>query len=297
MDRVVRAEQSGQAGVSAHAVVMTVRADQGAVETHVAGLACGNGREVSREEVLLGDTVLFVEQGENIESDGITLTIGVGTSTQQDVQILGRDGLSERLGGLLLREMREQIVDVEHGIGLVLTDDYVDDGAVLLDYHAVDGEGNGHPLVLADTAEVAGLEEGKAAILVQGGLLDVNAGIVHVGRHDADAVLNGLAAHAEQVEIAATVVVVVLAAHLERHAEGVGDVALALGHLNGDGDRLALGLSGVQIRHVAGGVVVGGLDGCLVSLLVEVGLLVAQTGFEFFLYVFHNYFLTVFYFV
>ena len=125
-----------------------------------------------------------------------------------------------------------------------------------------------------------GLEEGHAAVLVEGDLLDVDAGHVHVGGHDAHTVVDGLRAHAEQVQVAAAVVVVVLTARSQGHTEGVGNVALLFGHGDGDGDGLALGLGVVQVLHVAGGVVVGGPDGGLVSLLVEVDLLVAEAGFQ-----------------
>ena len=281
VDGIVGAKQSGDGGVGADAVVVAVGTDQGAVQTHVSCLAGGYGGEIGGQEILLGDAVLLMEQSQHVEADGVAaLTAGVGTGAHQEVQPLGGNGGAQRLGGLILGQMGEQIVDVDHGIGGILTDADVDHGAVLLHHHAVEGQGDSHPLVLADTAVVVGLEEGHTAVLVEGGLLDVNAGYVHVGGHDADTVVDRLTTDAEQVQVAAAVVVVVFPADLQGHTQGVGNIALGFSHPDGDGHGLPLGLGGVQIGHVAGGVVVGGFDQSLVGLLVEVGLLVTQLGLQ-----------------
>ena len=281
VDGIIGAEQSGDGGVGADAVIVTVRADEGAIQTHVAGLAGGNGGQIRGEKILLGDAVLLVEQSQHVQTDGIAaLKTGVGTGAHQQVQTLGGEGGAQRLGGLILGQMGEQIVDVDDGVGGILTDADVDHGAVLLHHHAVESQGNRHPLVLADTAVVVGLEEGHAAVLVERGLLDVDAGHVHVGGHDADTVVDGLATDTEQVQVAAAVVVVVFPADLQGHTQCVGNVALLFGHLDGHGHGLPLGLGGIQVGHVAGSIIVSGLDGGLVGLLVEVGLLIAQLGFQ-----------------
>ena len=198
VSRGIRIEQGGQAGVSAHPVVVAIGADEGAVKAHIPCLLGRNGRQVSGEEVLLGDAVLLMENGQDVQLDGILLRTGVGTGTQKQVQVLRRDGGSQGLLALLLTQMGQQVVDVDDRVGILLTDDHIHNGAVLLCHHSVQGQGDGDPLVLADTAIVAGLEEGKAAVLIQGGLLHIQPGVVYVGGGDPYAAVDRLRADAEK---------------------------------------------------------------------------------------------------
>ena len=149
--------------------------------------------------------------------------------------------------------MGQDVVDIEDGIGVILADDDLDRGAVRLDDDAVQGERSGDPLILLDAAVVVGLEEAHAAILVEGSLLEVEAGGVDVGGRDADALVDVLGADGEEEEVLAAVVVVAAVAGLQGVAEAVGGKAGVFGHLDRDGDALALGLAGVEVLHVGAG--------------------------------------------
>ena len=150
---------------------MSVRADQRAVKTYVTCLCSRHDGEVSGQEISFHNAVLFVKQVENIHLDLVGFLALKRSGAQQDVEILCGNSRAQGLSVLALTQVRQQIVDVEHGIGLVFTDGDLDDLAVLLDDHTVQSKRGSNPLVLAHAAVVAGLEEAKAAVLIQRGLL------------------------------------------------------------------------------------------------------------------------------
>ena len=116
--------------------------------------------------------------------------------------------------------MGEQVGDAEDGIGLVLADDHVHDGAVLLGHDAMDGQRQGDPLVLLDATVVVGVQRDELVLLLDGVLLDVEARRVDVRAEDVDAGRERLGAHVQEHEALAAVDGVDLVAGLERLAGG-----------------------------------------------------------------------------
>ena len=147
--------------------------------------------------------------------------------------------------------MDQQIGDAEYGIGLVLADDHIHHGAILLGNHTVDGQRTCHPLVLLDTAVVVGIQIGKIGVLIQRVLLHVDAGAVHMGAQDVHTVHQRLLADVEQGDGLLHIDGVDLIAGLQclTGSDDVRQVAVALGLCHGYalGDALTLGLAVVQI--------------------------------------------------
>ena len=102
--------------------------------------------------------------------------------------------------------MGKQVGDAEQGVGLVLSDPHGDGLAVLQGDDTVEGQGDGHPLVLLDAAVVVGLEVGHVGGLEEGVGLEVEPGGVGVGDRDADTLGDGLLAHDYEDEVLAAVV-------------------------------------------------------------------------------------------
>ncbi len=69
----------------------------------------------------------------------------------------------------------------------VLADGELHVRAVGLEDHPVDGQGPGQPLVFLDAAVVVGLQKGQVRVFIEGILLQVQAGRVDVGGHQAQA--------------------------------------------------------------------------------------------------------------
>jgi len=88
--------------------------------------------------------------------------------------------------------MREQVRDGEDRIGRILADGHRHHGPILFGHHAVQGQGPGQPLVLADAAVVVGFELGDGAVLIERVLLEVEARGVAVGADQAKALAQGL---------------------------------------------------------------------------------------------------------
>ena len=154
--------------------------------------------------------------------------------------------------------MGQQVV--YHQLGLVpLANGHLHGGAVLQGHHAVELQGDGDPLVLADAAVVVGLEVGHLALLIEGAGLQVQPGAVDMGGGDLDALVQLFLPHHGQQQHLAPVVLVDLVPGLQRHAPHVGLEALGLRQPDALGDALPLGLPGVQKGLVALAVRVHGL--------------------------------------
>ena len=181
----VELENGGQSGVGAHPVVVAVSADEGAVKADVAGPEGGDGRQLGGDKVLLRDAVLPVEQLQSGQLHPIlALVVRQGAAAHQDVQALSRDGLPQRLFGLLGPQVGQQVVDGEQGVALPVADGYPDGLAAFQRDHTVKLQRNGHPLVLAQAAVVVGLEESQLLRLVERILLQVQPGGVNVSGTD-----------------------------------------------------------------------------------------------------------------
>ena len=76
--RILHVKQSLQLGVGADTVVLTVTADQGTVQTDLADVISGNGRELGREEILLRNAVHVVEDAHDGQLDAILAFVGIG---------------------------------------------------------------------------------------------------------------------------------------------------------------------------------------------------------------------------
>ena len=145
-------------GIGAHPVVVAVGTDERPVEADVARLEGGNGGELGGEEVLLAHPVFLVEDGEHGELDlFLDVLIRIGEAADEHVELLALDDLGGVLRHLLGGEVGEKVVDVEHGVVLVLAHLDLDLPAVLQDDGAVQGEGDGGPLILLDAAVVVRL--------------------------------------------------------------------------------------------------------------------------------------------
>ena len=147
---------------------MTVGGDEAAVEADVARLAGGHDLQLGGDEVLLHDAVFLIEELEDVELEAIRAVLSrERTAADEQVQALAGNGLVERLFALLAAEVRQQIVDDELRVALVRADVDGDRGTVAAHDHAVQLKGDRHPLVLADTAVVVGLEVGHLGLLVE----------------------------------------------------------------------------------------------------------------------------------
>ena len=186
--------------VGADPIVVAVADDHAAVQAEVPALARGDHLDLGGEEVLLLHAVLLLQDGQDGGLHGLLVHVLLGLTAYDHVQGLALNdhaGLLIHLGG---GKMDEQIGDTHHGIVLIFADDHVHHGAVLLGHHAVEGQGQRHPLILLDAAVVVGIEIGKIRILIEGVLLQVHPGAVDVGAHDVEALLQRLAADDVQLD-------------------------------------------------------------------------------------------------
>ena len=172
--------------------------------------------------------------------------------------------------------MGKQVIDGEQRVAGVGTHRHADNGAVLHAHHPPQLQGDGHPLVFADTAVVVGLEEGQLAVLIEGGRLQIQPGAVDVGGGDGHALIQRRGADDGQVDAAAPVHPVYLGAGLELHAPLEGDKAGGLGQLHRIVHAVPLRLALVQEGFVALAVVGDGALGGLVHHVPTVFPLVQQ---------------------
>ena len=175
--------------VGAHAVVLAVAENQSLVETDVAGLACGNQLELCRCEVLFLDSVLLLEELENLVLSvargilvllGILVVLHVGITGQNGIELFCLDEVGCGFLHLLLGDVRQDVGDAEDGILGVVSDSDLDFGAVGLEDHAVDCKRACDPLVFLDSAVVVRVQIHDAGlvelILIDGVLLGIESG-------------------------------------------------------------------------------------------------------------------------
>ena len=84
-----------------------------------------------------------------------------GLAAHQQVQLLAGDTVAQTLFGLLPGQMGQQVVDGEQRLPRPGADGHLHGTAVGLDDDAVKLQRDGHPLILADTPIVVGLEVGQ----------------------------------------------------------------------------------------------------------------------------------------
>ena len=151
----------------------------------------------------------------------------------------------------------------------------------------MEGQGDGHPLILADAAVVVGLEIGQLAVLIEGVGLQVQPGGVDVGRRQLNALVQGLFPDVGQHDGLAPVADVDLVPGFQEHAPAVGPVARLLRQADGLRRAEALGLAGVQKALVPGAVVLhgrpaGGVEDVVAVLLCGEELFFQLLEFRFF---------------
>ena len=232
---------------------MTVADDHAAVQAEIPASARGDHLDLGGEEVLLLHAVLLLQNGQDGGLHGLLFHALEGLAAHDHVQGLALDdhaGLLVELGG---GKVDEEVRDAHHGVVLVLADDHVHHGAVLLGHHAVEGQGQGDPLVLLDAAVVVGVQVDKLRVLVEGVLLQVHAGAVDVGAHDVEALFKGLLADDEQLDGLIHGVHVHPVPGLERFRLFEGHVPGLLGPADGLFGALPLGLAAVEIGPVGPG--------------------------------------------
>ena len=234
---------SCEGGICANSVIVAVRTDSRAVKTDISCLCSGNRAKLGRHKVNLGDAVLLVENGENVQLYGIrTVLAAVRTATREQVQHFAFNSLAQGLLCKLLTKMRKNVVNIENRIVIVFADANLDGLTALCADNAVDSKRNGSPLILLDTAVVVSLEESDSAILVNGAGFEIKTGGIDVGCENSDTLFKRLRTDGESVKALSAVVVIKLVACLYLVAESVGTEALCLEHCDRGIDCLALGL-------------------------------------------------------
>ena len=226
---------------------MAVGTDQGAVEADVGSLESGHHLQLGGDEILLHDVVLLVQ----VVHDGQLHPVGAlvvlkGAAADEQVQAFAGDGLAQGLLGLLHAQVGQQIVNGELGVLRRAADRHGHGRAVLQGHHAAELQGDSHPLVLADTAVIVGLEKGQLRVLIERVGLEIQPGGVDVGRADVDALAEGPGTHHGQHQGLAPVDPVQLVARIDRHAAGEGLEALSLRQAHRLGYALPLRLACVQ---------------------------------------------------
>ena len=147
---------------------MAVGSDEAAVEADVARLAGGHDLDLSGDEILLRHAVLLVEVLHNAQLEAVgAVLICDGTAAEQHVQALARNRLVEGLFALLAAKVREKIVDDELRVVFLAADVDGNALAVAQHGHTMQLEGNGHPLILADTAVMMGLEVRHLSLFIE----------------------------------------------------------------------------------------------------------------------------------
>ena len=250
---------------------MAVGTDHGAVQADVAGIGRRDSLQLRGGEVILRDAVLLVQQlhDRQLHPAGVLLTAD-RAAAQQQVQRLGGNGAGQGLFGLLLAQVGQQVRDDQLGVALVGADVHLHRGAVLQGHHAVELQGDGHPLILAQATVVVGLEKGQLTVLIQGVRLQVQPGRVDVGGGDLHTLRQVLFADVGQHDGLAPVAAVQLVPGLHRHAPDERPVALGLRQAKGLRGAQALRLASIQICHIVPAVVLHGGQVLFTQLVIAV---------------------------
>ena len=139
-------------------------------------------------------------------------------------------------------------------------------------------QGDGHPLVLADTAVVVGLEESYVICLIQGQLLQIQTGRIDMGRGDIDALLQPLPSDHRQHDGLAPVGLIHLVPGLQLHAPHKGLKPRGPDQRDGAVHTLPLSLARVQELLIAHAVGLHGLQVGSSHPVIAVFLVVGQAA-------------------
>ena len=272
---LLHVELRSKGGVGAHAVVLAVTQDHGAVKAELARGAGGHDLDLGGEEVLLLDVVLLLDDVKEHLLDGLLDVVVAldddGAAAHDHVEVLVVDGLARGLLHLIARKVNEQVGDAEHGVIGVFAHRDLDGHAVFLADHAVQGQRGRDPVIGLYAAVVVRVEVGHVAGFVERVLLEVEARGVDVRAQDVHALLHGAAAQVDEHEglVVADGVHLVARGELAPLGEAGGevDVACSLGELDGGGHALALGLVLADERAVCGAEVLEFGEGRVVIFL------------------------------
>ncbi len=236
-----------QLGVGAHPVVVAVGPNHPPVQPQILGGEGGDGAKLRRLKVFFGNAVFAGQQAHDVQLGALAhLFVRVQFASQKDVQLLPLDPLGHGLLHLVAPQVGQQIGDAEDRVIRVLADGDGDGGAVPLRHHAVEGKGNGGPLVFLDAAVVVGFEVAQLLLLHQGVGLQVQAGAVDVGGLDAHPLPDIQGADGAGDEGLAPVVEVHLGPGGVLCAGDEGGIPRLLQQLHNSGDRLPLRFGMVQ---------------------------------------------------
>ena len=239
---------------------MAVGADEAGVQADIRGLGRRDGLQLGGGEIVLGDAVLFKQLLQNTHLHPVLFVLlAGGAGAQENIQALAGDGLVERLFPLLTAQMGQQIGDDKLGL-VPLTQPHGHHGAVLLGHHAVELQGDGHPLILADAAVVMGLEEGQLAVLIQGIRLQVQPGRVDMGGHDVCALGQALPAYHRQHDALVPIHPIDFVPGGQGRAPLIGLEARLFRQLHGHPGALALGFALLQEGLIQAAVALHGLQ-------------------------------------
>ena len=175
--RILRLQDGGEGGIGADPIVVTVGADQAAVEAQVPRLEGRYGFELSGKEVRLGHAVFFMKDPQNVELDELAfVVIAQRPGANEDVEVLALDHFGGLAGHLLGREVGQQVGYAEHGIVRVLADADRHAGSVPEYHHSMQGQRDGRPLVFFDPAVVMGVKIRQVVVFIQRIRLQIEAG-------------------------------------------------------------------------------------------------------------------------
>ena len=172
--------------------------------------------------------------------------------------------------------MGQNVRNTELGVTRLFAQAHIHIGAVVFANAAVEGQGNGGPLVLFNTAVVVGLKERELVSLIEGVLLQIQTGRIDVGRADVGALIQILLTHHRQHHRFPAVHPVDLVSGLELHAPLVGPEAGVLRQGHCPLHALPLRLTSVQKLLVTGAVGLQGLHLLGIHAVIAVLLIVAQ---------------------
>ena len=249
-------DHSGEGGIATYAVIVAVGTDEPAIQANVHSVCCRNEAQFSTHKVGFSHTVLLVQVCHNHQfhliggGSLLAVLLKIRRACNQNIQSFAGERLTKRLGVLILCQVGQKIGDAEHGIARVIANAYVDALAVCLDHGAVQGQRNGDPLILTDTAVVVGLEIAQTVALVQRMLFQVQTEGVDVGSGNAHTALDGLCTGRDDVEALLPVVVIQFIACGDFITQLVLTEAFLLEDTDGSNQCLTLGLTVVQELHV-----------------------------------------------
>ena len=166
--RRLHMQQGLQRRIRANAVIMPIGSDHTAIQADIHRTESRYKLQFGTGQILFANPILVVKQLHDLSLIPVfSLFILRGGACEQDIQILRLDGLSQRLSGLLLGEMGQQIRHAELGITIFFPHADFHAASVLAHHRAVHSQGDRRPLVFFNPAVVMRFQKGHLIFLVQ----------------------------------------------------------------------------------------------------------------------------------